>query len=94
MTLFNVRLGQWYSSPRVFHGVEEAKDDPGEAEAGAERSHIQPMREIQTALDQLTELILEDLYAERASTQNTAIMLGITLEMRDLYRELERASAW
>ncbi|MDJ0909140.1 MAG: inorganic phosphate transporter [Woeseiaceae bacterium] len=66
----------------------------GEAEAGAERSHIQPMREIQTALDQLTELILEDLYAERASTQNTAIMLGITLEMRDLYRELERASAW
>ncbi len=66
----------------------------GDAEAGAERSHIQPMREIQTALDQLTEVILEDLYADRASTQNTAIMLGITLEMRDLYRDLERASAW
>ena len=65
-----------------------------DAEAGTDRSPVQPMREIQTALDTLTELILADLYADRASTQNTTLMLGIALEMRDLYRELERASAW
>ena len=66
----------------------------GHAEAGADRSYVQPMREIQTVLDELTEHILADLYADRASTQNTTLMLGITLEMRQLYRELERASAW
>ena len=66
----------------------------GDAESRADRSRVQPMREIQTALDKLTELILADLYADRAPTQNTTLMLGITLEMRDLYRELERASAW
>jgi phosphate/sulfate permease len=52
------------------------------------------LKGIQVELDRLTELILEDLYAGRASTKNTTIMLGVVLELRDVNRELKRAAAW
>ena len=53
-----------------------------------------PIRDIKRELDQLTSLILGDLYSGERSTRNTSLMLGIALEMRDLHRELKRAADW
>lgn len=59
-----------------------------------DRVSASPIQDIGTELDSLTASVLEDLYSGERSTQNTSIMLGIVLEMRDLHRELQRASAW
>ncbi|MDJ0794247.1 MAG: inorganic phosphate transporter [Woeseiaceae bacterium] len=53
-----------------------------------------PIQDISGELDALTTCVLEDLYSGERSTQNTSIMLGIVLEMRDLHRQLQRTSAW
>lgn len=53
-----------------------------------------PIQDMGPELDQLTSLVLEDLYAGERSTQNTSIMLGIVLELRDLHRVLHRAASW
>jgi len=53
-----------------------------------------PIPDIDSELNNLTALVLQDLYSGERSTRNTSLMLGIVLEMRDLQRELQRASAW
>jgi phosphate/sulfate permease len=61
----------------------------------AEKRHSdKPLDDSEAELDKLTELVLEDLYTGERSTQNTSIMIAIILEMRDLHRDLKRASAW
>ncbi|MDJ0749344.1 MAG: inorganic phosphate transporter [Woeseiaceae bacterium] len=69
-------------------------DVAGEVLAPEDRVSSSPIQDIATELDALTALVLEELYSGERSTQNTSIMLGIVLEMRDLHRELQRASAW
>ena len=69
-------------------------DLAGVASANKERSSAHPTQAIERELDNLTSLILEDLYAGEMSTRNTTLMLGIVLEMRDLHRELSRAESW
>jgi phosphate/sulfate permease len=60
----------------------------------AERHSADPIDAIETELDRLTELVLEDLYEGARSTTNTSLLVGITLQMRELQRELRRAAAW
>ena len=67
--------------------------------AGAEvdpdkRLSSTPIPDIEGELNNLTALVLQDLYSGERSTHNTSLMLGIILEMRDLQRDLLRASAW
>ena len=69
-------------------------DLSGEAVEPEDRVSNTPIQEIAGELDALTATVLEDLYSGERSTQNTSIMLGIVLEMRDLHRQLQRASAW
>ena len=69
-------------------------DLSGAAIAPDKRVSSAPIQDIGSELDALTAHVLEDLYSGERSTQNTSIMLGIVLEMRDLHRELQRASAW
>ena len=69
-------------------------DLSGVATASEKRVSSTPIQDIGSELDTLTAHVLEDLYSGERSTQNTSIMLGIVLEMRDLHRELQRASAW
>ncbi len=59
-----------------------------------ERVSNRPILDIDSELNRLTGLILEDLYSGERSTQNSSLMLGIVLEMRDLQREMQRASGW
>jgi hypothetical protein len=42
----------------------------------------------------LTGHILEEIYADDRSTQNTSLLLAIALEMRDISRAMARAIAW
>ena len=69
-------------------------DLAGKPVAPAERVSNHPIPEIDSELNKLTSLVLEDLYSGERSTQNSSLMLGIVLEMRDMQRELQRASAW
>jgi hypothetical protein len=62
--------------------------------AESDRRSSSRLRDIHRELDDLTGLILEDLYAGRSSTRSTTIVLGVVLELRDVTRELERAATW
>ena len=70
-------------------GFEQLAGNPQAADDGTLPTH-----DIDTELDRATALILDDLYAGERTTQNTSIMLGIVLEMRDLNRELDRVASW
>ncbi len=72
----------------VFADLAGAPVEPGE------RVSNHPIPDIDSELNRLTSLVLQDLYSGERSTQNSSLMLGIVLEMRDVQRELERASAW
>ena len=69
-------------------------DLAGSEVAAKKRISNTPIQDIGPELDQLTSLILQDLYDDERSTQNTSLMLGIVLELRDLNRVLHRAAAW
>jgi hypothetical protein len=73
---------------KAFEELSGAPAEPGERHGSASLS------DIEAELDQLTSHVLHDLYAGDRTTQNTSLMLGIILEMRDLHRELRRAAAW
>ncbi|MDJ0814157.1 MAG: inorganic phosphate transporter [Woeseiaceae bacterium] len=51
-------------------------------------------QDIDRKLDKLTGQVLEDLYSGVRSTTNSSLMLGIVKELRDVNRELRRASDW
>lgn len=53
-----------------------------------------PLQQIPGELDQLTGLVVNDLYEGASSTRNTTLMLGVVLELRDLHRELQRVATW
>jgi phosphate/sulfate permease len=52
------------------------------------------IQSIDDGVSALTERILEDLYAGDRSTQNTSLLLGIALEMRDISRAMARTITW
>jgi phosphate/sulfate permease len=53
-----------------------------------------PLEQLAREIDTLTERLLADLYAGSATTGNTSLMLGITLELKGMLRELQRISNW
>ena len=52
------------------------------------------IQSIDDGVSELTERILEDLYAGDRSTQNTSLLLGVALEMRDISRAMARTITW
>jgi phosphate/sulfate permease len=73
---------------KAFEELSGAPVEPGERHGSA------ALGDIEAELDRLTSYVLQDLYAGDRTTQNTSLMLGIILEMRDLQREMRRAAAW
>lgn len=76
----------------LFH--DSFSDLAGGTDKDRERTSNLPIEDIADELDELTRRILEDLYAGERPARNTAILLDIALELRDMHRGLQRAAAW
>jgi hypothetical protein len=89
-------------SPRVAAAIQEVRTAfeaafgavAGEESTRREGARADALRAVEQRLDALTERVLEDLYAGERSTRNTTLLLSAVLELRDVQRELRRASEW